>query len=85
MTALVKIGNSQGIRIPKTIIKQAHLENKELEFEVLDDGLLIKPISKSRENWKENIQAVLNTNKDKKDVGILDEFLNDSDLEDFQW
>ncbi len=56
-----------------------------MEFKILDDGLLIKPINKSRENWRENIQAVLDTNKDKNDDGILDEFLNDNDLEDFQW
>ena len=36
---LVKIGNSQGIRIPKPLILQAHLENVDLELEVLENGL----------------------------------------------
>ena len=32
MTTLIKIGNSQGVRIPKAIIEQAHLIDKNLEF-----------------------------------------------------
>ncbi|MFZ2632092.1 MAG: AbrB/MazE/SpoVT family DNA-binding domain-containing protein [Desulfosalsimonadaceae bacterium] len=53
MTTLIKIGNSQGVRIPKVIIEQAKLEDKELEFKVIDDGLLIRPVNKHREGWKE--------------------------------
>ncbi len=54
MTMLIKIGNSQGVRIPKAIIKQAHLENTSLEFEVTAGGLLLKPIQKKpREGWAE--------------------------------
>ncbi|MCD6534978.1 MAG: AbrB/MazE/SpoVT family DNA-binding domain-containing protein [Deltaproteobacteria bacterium] len=52
MTTLVRIGNSQGVRIPKAIIEQAQLENKELEFKIIDDGLLIHPIKNPREGWK---------------------------------
>jgi len=37
---LTRIGNSQGIRIPKPLIAQAHLANVELDFEVLENGLL---------------------------------------------
>ena len=44
MTMLTKIGNSKGIRIPKPLIEQAHLEDTQLELEVLKNGLLIKPI-----------------------------------------
>jgi len=40
MTMLTRIGNSQGIRIPKPLIAQAHLANVELDFEVLENGLL---------------------------------------------
>lgn len=54
MTMLIKIGNSQGVRIPKAIIKQAHLENSPIEFEVTAQGLLLKPIQKKpREGWAE--------------------------------
>jgi antitoxin MazE len=41
MTTLIRIGNSQGVRIPKAIIEQTQLEDKELVFKISDDGLLI--------------------------------------------
>ena len=85
MTMLTRIGNSQGIRIPKPLIAQANLENHELDFEIVENGLLIKPISTKRDNWKENITQVLSKNKDKQDEALLNDMLDDSDLEDFQW
>ncbi len=59
MTHLVKIGNSQGIRIPKPFIEQAHLEGKELELQVVDGGLFITPILKPREGWAKLIEETL--------------------------
>lgn len=86
MTMLTKIGNSQGIRIPKALIKEARLENVEIDLEVVENGLLLKPIKKTaRENWEENIKQVLEKNKNKKDDALLEDFLNDSDLEDYEW
>jgi antitoxin MazE len=54
MAKIIKIGNSQGIRIPKPIIALANLENIELDFVVLDSGLLITPDRKARIGWKNN-------------------------------
>ncbi len=86
MTMLTRIGNSQGIRIPKTLIAQAHLENVQIDLEVVKNGLLIKPILTSRrENWKDNIDNILLQNKDIDDTAIINELLNDSDLEDYEW
>ena len=80
MTTLTKIGNSQGIRLPKPLILQAHLENVDLELEVLENGLLIKPVNNvPRECWEENIAEVISKNRD------IEDLLNDSDLEDYQW
>ena len=54
MAKIIKIGNSQGIRIPKPIVEIANLENIELDFVVLDSGLLITPDKKARIGWKYN-------------------------------
>ena len=54
MAKIIKIGNSQGIRIPKPIIALANLENIELDFVVLDSGLLITHDRKARIGWKNN-------------------------------
>jgi len=85
MTMLTKIGNSQGVRIPKPIIKQANLENSEIEFEVTQNGLLLKPVKKSiRQNWEENIKNTLSKNKNIKDEGLLEDLL-DEELQEWEW
>lgn len=86
MTMLTKIGNSQGVRIPKALIEQAKLENANIEFEITEDGLLLKPVKNiSRENWDKNIEEVNALNEAKKDEAYLEDILDDSDLEDFEW
>ena len=52
MAHIIKIGNSQGIRIPKPIVAIANLENQELDFIILNEGLLIAPEKKSRIGWQ---------------------------------
>jgi len=85
MSTLITIGNSQGIRIPKPIIKQAHLANVELDFVVLEDGLLIKPVElPSRKVWADNIVSVM-AKHDGEDEALLKELLDDSDLDDVVW
>jgi len=86
MTMLTKIGNSQGIRIPKPLIQQAHLENVSLELEVLENGLLIKPVNNTgRDTWIENIEKVISSHQGLEDEGLLEDLLNDSDLEEYEW
>ncbi|NOY48481.1 MAG: AbrB/MazE/SpoVT family DNA-binding domain-containing protein [Chlorobi bacterium] len=59
MAHLIKIGNSQGIRIPKPLIQQAHLEGKELDIQVVNQGIFVTPSKKPREGWEESIKAIL--------------------------
>ena len=58
MAKIVKIGNSQGIRIPKPLISLANLENQELDFVILDSGLLITSEKKSRVGWQINADTL---------------------------
>ena len=85
MATLIKIGNSQGVRIPKPIIKQANLENADIEFIVTKDGLLLKPIKREvRKEWEESIKNTLLKNSNTKDKGLVEEFLNE-ELEEWEW
>ena len=63
MATLTRIGNSQGIRIPKAVIELAQLENKELSFKVTDEGLLIQIVDKPRQNWKSSLIMPFNLRK----------------------
>lgn len=84
MATLIKIGNSQGIRIPKAIIKQARLEDKQLEFKIIDDGLLIQTVKKNREGWKEQFDKALKSwESSEVDQEWLDAPLVDE--EDWEW
>lgn len=84
MPQLVKIGNSQGIRIPKPLIEQAHLEGKELKFQLVDNGLLITTDNQPRQGWAQAIEQTLAT----KDQESIDDEWLDAPLttdEDLEW
>ena len=84
MAHLVKIGNSQGIRIPKPLIQQAHLEGKELDIQVVNQGILVTPSKKPRENWKKSIETILAKNgSEATDSEWLDATLTSDD--DLEW
>jgi len=62
---IVQIGNSKGVRIPKTLLEQLKFE-KSVEFEVLPEGLLLRPVhekteieSAPRADWNELFRAAL--------------------------
>lgn len=48
--ALVKIGNSQGIRIPKAVIEQCGFEG-EVAIEVKGKVMMVKSAGRSRTGW----------------------------------
>ena len=84
MATLIKIGNSQGLRIPKAIIDQAQLENKELALKIIDDGLLIQPIRRPREGWKNQFDKAL---KSQESINVDQEWIDAPlvDEKDWEW
>lgn len=83
MAHLVKIGNSQGVRIPDFLIEKANLRGKELQFTLLNDALLISSDKQIRKGWKKAIEQSIAKNGHEM---IDDEWLNlplssDDDLE----
>jgi antitoxin MazE len=55
---LVKIGNFQGIRIPKAFIEKAKLEDCELDLTLMEQGLLISANLKPRADWKAQVETL---------------------------
>lgn len=86
MTSLTRIGNSQGVRIPKAIVEQAHLENKKLIFKVVDEGLLIQPIKSPRQGWKEQFDNVIESPGTEENY-VDDEWLEAplTEIKDWEW
>jgi antitoxin MazE len=56
-TKLVRIGNSQGIRIPRVVVEQAGLTG-DVELEVRRKHLLVRPARRTREGWDERFRAM---------------------------
>ena len=84
MARIVKIGNSQGIRIPKPLVEQAQLEGKELKLKIVSDGLLISPEKEARQYWREEIeQTVIDQGHELIDADWLDLPLSSDD--DLDW
>ncbi|MDZ7766184.1 MAG: AbrB/MazE/SpoVT family DNA-binding domain-containing protein [Melioribacteraceae bacterium] len=81
-TKIIKIGNSRGIRIPKSIIDESGLQN-EVDLEIVNGKIVIKPISKNRENWA----AAFKEMGENKDDALLDEehLATQSDWDDEEW
>ena len=82
MAYIVKIGNSRGIRIPKPLIEQAKLEGKELDLQLVNNGLLITPKKEARDGWKDLIGQALAANQNDVDRDWLDfPLASDDELE----
>jgi len=65
-TSVIQIGNSKGIRIPTTILKQCHIEN-EVDLYINENEIVLKPINSSnpRQGW-ENFFKKMSLNQDDK-------------------
>lgn len=81
-TRIVKIGNSQGIRIPKPLLEQAGLTSV-VEVEVEDGQLVLRAIAEpARLGWSEQFQAMASRGDDQ----LLDAELVISQWEaEWQW
>ena len=82
-TRIVRIGNSQGIRIPKPLLEQTGLRG-EVEILVENNALVIRPIKQPREGWAEAFQEMTRRGEDKlldSDVPSLTSW----DEEEWEW
>ena len=78
---IIPIGNSRGIRIPKSFIEEAGLEG-EVEIRVVKSGVLIEKVHTPRVGWGEAAKKLRERGED----GLLDEPTpNDFDLSEWEW
>jgi antitoxin MazE len=80
---IVSIGNSQGIRIPKTLLEQSNLSG-EVELELCESGIMIKKTRKPRQNWEEAFKAMAENDDDDISAEDLDT-RSAFDKENWKW
>lgn len=82
-TKLIKIGNSFGIRIPKSLIQQYELSSS-IEIDPLENGILIKSKRKAREGWKEQLSMAIQSGH-RPDEELLEGFGDEMSDKEWQW
>ena len=65
---VVKIGNSRGIRIPRTVLEQAGLTD-EVEMTVEGNKLIIQALRRPRQDWEDQFAEMAKQGDDQ----LLDE------------
>jgi antitoxin MazE len=79
-TRIIKIGNAYGIRIPKLVMEQVGL-TEEVEVEVQDNQIIIRPAHPPRYGWDAQFQAMAAQGDDR----LLDEPLPATRWETEEW
>lgn len=81
-TRLVKIGNSQGVRIPKIVLDQLNLL-ADIELEVQDDHLILRPSTRPRASWAEQFRQMAEQGDDQ----LLDpnDTITEWEATEWQW
>ncbi len=80
---IVKIGNSQGIRIPKLFLERSNLA-EEVEIEAQDNQIVIRSLRRPRQDWEESFRAMAESGDD----SLLDKNLPSQtqwDEAEWQW
>jgi antitoxin MazE len=78
---LVRIGNSRGVRLPKTVIDEAGL-GEDLEIRVEGQSVVISSPKRPREGWAESARLMV----ERGEAGLLDPWTeNRFDREEWEW
>ena len=56
-TRIIKIGNSQGVRIPKLLLDQTGLSD-EVELELQQNQIVIRAMHRSRQDWADEFRRM---------------------------
>lgn len=78
-TAIIKIGNSKGLRLSKTILDKYNIKDK-VQI-ILEEGqIIIKPIETPRQNWEAAFEKM---SKEGDDKMLLNDVFNDENFEEW--
>ena len=78
--SIIKIGNSKGLRLSKTILEKYNIHDK-VEI-ILDKGqIIIMPIATPRKNWDNQFRKMAENGDDQL---LMDDVLEDESLDEWK-
>lgn len=78
--SVVKIGNSKGIRLSKTLIEKYNIKNS-VDL-ILEEGqIVIKPTFKPRNGWEKAFKEMA---ENRDDQLLINDFFEDENLEEWK-
>jgi antitoxin MazE len=80
-SAVVKIGNSQGVRIPKVLLEEAGISGP-VELRAEAGKIVIEKVGNPREGWEEAFKAA---DIDEAGELLLGDFPNEFDKDEWTW
>lgn len=88
-TKIIRIGNSQGVRIPRNVLEQAGLIGDEhpgalgieVELEVEERGIVVRSAHQARAGWAEQFERMA----EQGDDALLDDAPQASSWDEREW
>ncbi|WP_304142539.1 AbrB/MazE/SpoVT family DNA-binding domain-containing protein [Mesoflavibacter zeaxanthinifaciens] len=78
-TSIIKIGNSKGLRLSKTILEKYKIKDK-VEI-ILEKGeIILRPITSPRKNWEKEFRKMSENGDDKL---LMNDVFEDENLEEW--
>ena len=78
--SIIKIGNSKGFRLSKTILERYNITDK-MELILEKDQIILRPIPEPRKGWDKAFQK-MHENKD--DQLLLDDVFEDENFDEWK-
>ncbi|MCC8361149.1 AbrB/MazE/SpoVT family DNA-binding domain-containing protein [Salinimicrobium sediminilitoris] len=78
-TPIIKIGNSKGLRLSKTILDKYQIKEK-VELILEEDQIVLRPIDLPRKNWEEKFRDMA---ENKDDELLIDEVFEDENFDEW--
>ncbi|SFS81071.1 AbrB/MazE/SpoVT family DNA-binding domain-containing protein [Lutibacter maritimus] len=78
-TSIIKIGNSKGLRLSKTILEKYNIKEK-VEL-ILEKGqIILRPIEKPRKDWEVEFEKMRLNNDDRL---LMNDVFDDENLDEW--
>lgn len=73
---VIQVGNSKGLRIPKSILDEYKISDK-VELKLKEGYIEVRPINEPRKNWANKFEEML---KDKNEEQRIVDFFEDEEI-----